>query len=177
MNHTRTTAVGLEHPCPRAETDFQQHQNFTIMTTFSYIKVCSDFSSEKPFATAFFTKSDNNNSLFAQKSMQNNLYTFGLVLRGFDQTIKDLFTGRLDAVEKELNDVFKDQPTDGIECYDVTVLDVTDGAFKSVKFGEGDEERELQTFHRAYMGTYDECLADLKRQFENNKSAWRLEKA
>lgn len=25
MNHTRTTAVGLEHPSPRAETDFQQH--------------------------------------------------------------------------------------------------------------------------------------------------------
>lgn len=146
------------------------------MVTFSHLEVCDKFDRENPFATAYFSKTEKNASLFLSNSMQNRLYTFGLVLRGLDNAengVKNLFDLSKAQANERLTELFQNQPTEGIECYDITVLEVTDGKFKNVKFGEN----KLETFHRAFVGTREECLADLKRQFEKAKDEWTMDEA
>ena len=146
------------------------------MVTFSHLEVCSDFGKDNPFATAYFSKTEKSASLFLSNSMQNRLYTFGLVLRGLDNAetgVKNLFDLSRAQANERLTELFQNQPTDGIECYDITLLEVTDGKYKSVKF----DDNELETFHRAFVGTREECLADLKRQFEKAKDKWVLTEA
>lgn len=141
--------------------------------TFSHLELCENFGVKNPFATAFFAKNETSNSLFVSASMQTRLYNFGLVLRGYEVHIKNLWRMTDEEAKEALTELFKDQPTDGINAYDITLLEVTGDVYKSVKFGEN----TLETFHRAFIGSREECLADLKRQFENDKDDWELEKA
>ena len=144
------------------------------MLTLSHVILCSEFSKEtNPFATAFFTKSETGNSFFITNSMQSAQYTFGLVLRGIEGAINGFWDSSKsdDDRQKLLFDFLKSQPTDGINAYDITVLEVTDNKYKSITF----DGNKLETFHRAYIGSRDECLADLKRQFEKNKNEWQME--
>lgn len=143
------------------------------MVTFSHLEVCSDFSKESPFATAYFSKVEKGASHFLTSSMQNRLYTFGLVCRGLETEIPKLWDLSRSQATERLTEFFKDESTDGIECYDITLLEVTDGKYKSVNFNDN----SLETFHRAFVGTREECLADLKRQFEKNKDEWDLTEA
>lgn len=143
------------------------------MVTFSHLEVCSDFSKENPFATAYFSKTEKSGSRFVTNSMQNRLYTFGLVCRGLESEIPKLWDLSKSQAAERLTELFKDESTEDIECYDITLLEVTENKYRSVKFGDN----TLETFHRAFVGTREECLADLRRQFEKGKDEWDLTEA
>lgn len=140
------------------------------MITLSKVMLCSDFNKkERSFATLFFVKSGKGSKL-ASCALSARAYTFGIDVTGI---VSSKFWGK-DEDEKlaEIKAYFDDVnfEEEGLRCYDITVLDVTDGKYKAVNFNEN----ALETFHRAFIGSRDECLSDLKRQFEKNKNDWDL---
>lgn len=141
------------------------------MAILQKIVLCSDFSKSRAFATLFFGK--NTNNVLQKVALSNNsLYSFGvnIELFGFSE---DFFakseSDKLAQIEQTLcPDGQKEMQ---INLYDVSVLDVTDGECKAIEFAEG---QQLETFHRAFLGTREECLADLKRQYAKHEKEWKL---
>ena len=141
------------------------------MATLSKIVLCSDFSKTRAFATLFFSK--NSSNVLQRVALSNNsLYSFGVnvELFGFDDAF--FAKSESDKITQIKSVLCPDGNTEmQINLYDISVLDVTNGECKGVEFVEG---QVMETFHRAFLGTKEDCIADLKRQYEKHKNEWKL---
>lgn len=141
------------------------------MATLQKIVLCSDFSKSRAFATLFFGK--NTNNVLQKVALSNNsLYSFGVNVELF-QFADDFFAkSEADKIQQIKTALCPDGNAEmQINLYDVTVLEVTDGEYKAIEFTDG---QAMETFHRAYIGTREECLSDLRRQYEKHKTDWKL---
>lgn len=143
---------------------------YITMAILQKIVLCSDFSKTRAFATLFFGK--NTNNVLQRVALSNNsLYSFGvnIELFGFSE---DFFakseSDKITQIEGVLCPDGKKEMQ--INLYDVSVLEVTDGTYKGIEFTDG---QVMETFHRAFLGTREECVSDLKRQYEKHKSEWK----
>ena len=141
------------------------------MATLSKIVLCGDFSKSRAFATLFFSK--NTNNILQKVALSNNsLYSFGINVELFGFTDEFFAKSEADKIQQIKSVLCPDGNSEmSVNLYDVTVLEVTDGAYKGVEFAEG---QTLETFHRAFLGTRAECIEDLKRQYEKHKNEWKL---
>lgn len=141
------------------------------MATLSKIMLCSDFSKSRAFATLFFSK--NTNNVLQRVALSNNsLYSFGVNVELFGFTEDFFAKSESDKIAQIKSVLCPDGETEmQINLYDISVLDVTDGECKGIEFAEG---QVMETFHRAFLGSKEDCIADLKRQYEKHKNEWKL---
>lgn len=141
------------------------------MATLSKIVLCSDFSKSRAFATLFFSK--NTSNILQKVALSNNsLYSFGVNVELFGFSDDFFAKSEADKIQQIKSVLCPDGNAEmQINLYDISVLDVTDGECKAIEFAEG---QQMETFHRAFLGSRDECLADLKRQYEKHKNEWKL---